>query len=222
MNNTSADPNDPYSALRHRPNVTETFWGDLSQWEVLYLGHCGDYFDLKYWPELPHQTFMDDSLLPLERMHPETKGFLRDVGLNDKQRMIHRSKKPLCTFAYGVTRASAIRILKDLSSEEERHGTWAYDVRLLEACRELGWKCYTISPELFHHMDEHASEITEVDGKPLFPVKEDIDVPGTPNIACGARGETFKGRDPQIMEYIRQMATEPGLCIVNTLQPVQE
>jgi hypothetical protein len=223
MNNTSYDPNDPYSALRHPLNSTETFWGDLSQWELLYLGHCGDYFDLKYWPELPHQTFMDESLPPLERMHPETEGFLRDVGLRNKQRMVHKSKKPLCSFAYGVTRTSAIRILKEFSSEEERHGTWAYDVRLLEACRELGWKCYTASPELFHHMDEHSSEITEINGKPLFPTKEtdSIGVGGTPNIACGARGDAFRSRDPQTMEYVKHMAAEPGLCIVNTLKPVK-
>jgi hypothetical protein len=217
LNTTSQNKDDPYASLRHHDNP-QTFWGDLSEWELLYLGHCGDYFNLKFWPELPHQIFMDESLLPLERMHPETEDFLRDVGLRNKQRMVHKSKKPLCSFAYGVTRASAIRILAEFSSEEENHGTWAYDVRLLEACRDLNYKCWSSTPELFHHMDEHSSEITEVNGKPLFPLQAKTGDGSTPNIGCGARSDGFKTKDKQVMENIKHMAAEPGLCLMNTLK----
>lgn len=222
LNATASSIDDPYASLRHHNNP-QTFWGDLTQWELLYLGHCGDNFDLKYWPELPHQIFMDESLPPLEQMHPDTEDFLRDVGMRSKQRMVHKSKKPLCSFAYGVTRASAIRILAEFSNEEENHGTWAFDVRLLEACRDLNYKCWSSNPELFHHMDEHSSEITEINGKPLFPLKDKIDGDGsTANIGCGARSDQFKSKDPQIMEYIRHMAAEPAMCLVNTLKPVED
>lgn len=157
---------------------------------------------------------MDESLPSLDQLHPETEGFLRDVGLNNKQRMVHKSKKPLCSFAYGVTRASAIRILADFSNEEENHGTWAYDVRLLEACRDLNYKCWSSNPELFHHMDEHSSEITVVNGKPLFPLQENEGDGPTPNIGCGARSEQFSSKDPQIVEYVQHMAAEPQMCSV--------
>jgi hypothetical protein len=200
-----------------RRNRPQTYWGDLKQWELLYLGHCGDYFDLKYWPELPHEIFTDESLLPLQRMHIETEDWLREVGIQPKERIVHKSKKPLCSFAYAVTRDSAQRIIRELSTEEPGHGTWAFDVRLLEACRDLGWKCWTANPEMFHHKDEYDSAITEINGKPLFPLKAKQD-DTTPNIACGARSEVFLTIDPDTISQIKQMAQDPALCLPGAMK----
>jgi len=216
VNGSHDDPNDAYAAIR-RLNRPQTYWGDLKQWEILYLGHCGDYFDIKFWPELPHEIFTDESLLPLQRMHPETEDWLREIGLTHQERMVHKSKKPLCTFAYAVTRDSAKRILRELASEEEGHGTWAYDVRLLEACRDLGWKCWSSNPELFHHRSEHDSAITEINGKPLFPLSAQ-DGETTPNIACGARSEKFLTIDPDTINQIKQMAQDPALCMPGVMK----
>lgn len=56
-----------------------------------------------------------------------------------------------------------------MSGEEENHGTWAYDVRLMEACRDLGWRCYSANPEVFHHVDGIGSDIQRANGgTPLF------------------------------------------------------
>jgi hypothetical protein len=71
-----------------------------------------------------------------------------------------------------VTRASAQKILDDYGSEGEG-GCDAFNVRILEACRdhgfvewekgrEDGYKCYSVSLELFHHL-EGGSEIRGVD-----------------------------------------------------------
>ncbi|KAE9987805.1 hypothetical protein Vi05172_g4938 [Venturia inaequalis] len=211
VSGSSDNTNDPYEALR-RANRPQTYWGDLKSWDILYLGHCGDYFDLKFWPELPHEIFTDESLPPLQRMHPDTEDWLREFGMQHKQRMVHKSKEPLCTFAYAVTRESAQRILRELSTEEQNHGTWAYDVRLLEACRDLGWKCWTANPEMFHHTDERDSDITKINGKPLFPVSiKDGDM--TPNIACGARSEAFFTIDPDMLHKIKEMSQDPALCL---------
>lgn len=208
--------NDPYEALR-RPYRPQTYWGDLKSWEILYLGHCGDYFDLKFWPELPHEIFTDESLPPLQRMHQDTEDWLREVGIQHKQRMVHKSKKPLCSFAYAVTRESAKRILRELSTEEHNHGTWAYDVRLLEACRDLGWKCWSANPEMFHHTNEEDSDITKINGKPLFPVNlKDGDT--TPNIACGARSEAFLTIDPDMLHKIKEMSQDPSLCLPTAMK----
>lgn len=218
LSSSQNDANDPYEALR-RPYRPQTYWGDLKSWEILYLGHCGDYFDLKFWPELPHEIFTDESLPPLQRMHPDTEDWLREVGIQHKQRMVHRSKKPLCSFAYAVTRESAQRILRELSTEEENHGTWAYDVRLLEACRDLGWKCWSANPEMFHHTDEGDSDITKINGQPLFPVSNKDgqtsikESETTPNIACGARNEAFFTTDPDMIHKIKEMSQDPALCL---------
>lgn len=172
---------DHYSAIRSN-NRQHSYWGDLNQWEVLYLGHCGDNFDLKYWADLPHNIFADESVPSFENLHPDTAQWLYEAGIGPKQRMIHKSKSPLCTFAYALNRNSAQRLLDDLSHEEWGHGTWSFDVRLLEACRDLGWKCWTSNPELFHHQDEHDSAITEVNGKPLFELQPQVGDGSTPNI----------------------------------------
>jgi hypothetical protein len=99
-----------------------------------------------------------------------------------------------------------------LGGEEDGHGTWAYDVRLLEACRDLGWKCWSSSPELFHHKDEYDSAITEINGKPLFELKPK-DGNTTPNIACGARSDKFLTNEPAAVEQFEEMAKDPALCL---------
>ncbi|QDS68839.1 hypothetical protein FKW77_007120 [Venturia effusa] len=217
VSDSQNNANDPYAALRqaHRP---QTYWGDLKSWEILYLGHCGDYFDLKFWPELPHEIFDDESLPPLQRMHPDTEDWLREVGIHHKQRMVHKSKKPLCSFAYAVTRESAQRVLRELSTEEQNHGTWAYDVRLLEACRDLGWKCWSASPEMFHHTDEGDSDITKINGRPLFPVNLKDDDTTTPNIACGARHKAFLSTDSETLHKINEVSTDPALCLSTAMK----
>jgi hypothetical protein len=180
-----ASPHDEYSAIREH-NRQQSYWGDMAQWEILYLGHCGDSFDLKYWPDIPHNIFNDESVPDFQDLHPDTQQWFAEAGIGEHQRMIHRSKHPLCTFAYALNRKSAERMIKDLSHEEYGHGTWSFDVRLLEACRDLGWKCWTANPELFHHQNEHDSAITEVNGTPLFELQPQVGDGSTPNI-----GEPF-------------------------------
>jgi hypothetical protein len=177
-----ANAQDHYSSMREHTRAG-SYWGDMTQWEVLYLGHCGDYFDLKYMPDLPHHIFADESVPTMDELHPDTKNWLQEAGVKEKQRMVHRSKQPLCTFAYALNRQSAQKIMEDLSHEEWGHGTWSFDVRLLEACRDMGWKCWTANPELFHHQSEKDSAIADVDGEHLFGQVEEDDVDwGTPNI----------------------------------------
>ena len=233
-----ANPNDHYSAVREH-NREQSYWGDMTQWEVLYLGHCGDYFDLKFMPDLPHNIFHDDTVPSMEYLHPDTQRWLMDAGIRSKQRMIHRSKQPLCSFAYALNRKSAERMMEELSREEEGHGTWSFDVRLLEACRDMGWKCWTANPELFHHQDERDSAISEVNGQPLFEMDPDEVWDGlTPNIGesrsqvhrvaarlttmigCGARSPRFQEPDTKKEMLIRKMAQFKDVCSVDGLERI--
>lgn len=182
LSRNPSEPDDHYASVReHIPRGS--YWGDLTQWEVLYIGHCGDYFDLKYWLDIPHNIFRDESVPTFDQLHPDTQNWLWEAGIKNKERMVHRSRQPLCSFAYALNRKSAIRMLADLNHEEWGHGTWSFDVRLLEACRDLGWKCWTVNPELFHHQDEHDSAIADVDGEHLFESEPEEVWDGlTPNI----------------------------------------
>lgn len=140
---------------------------------------------------------------------------MQDAGIAAHQRMLHRSKNPLCSFAYAINRASATRLLAELSHEEKDHGSWAFDVRLLEACRDLDWKCWTANPELFHHQDEHDSSITEINGKPLFELHEQWGDGSTPNIGCGARHSMWKTGE---LERVRMVAMDVGACSVEEVE----
>ncbi|KAF2497170.1 hypothetical protein BU16DRAFT_581140, partial [Lophium mytilinum] len=151
------------------PNTTattpSTYWGPLT-WELLHLGHCGDFmanFDAipslePYFASTPnstYRTYHDPTLLPRDRWRPQTADFLSI--LPDQTRLLHPSRWPLCTFGYAVTRASAARLLATYGTEGPG-GCQAYDVRILEACRDHGWRCWTVNPELLHHI-EGKSEI---------------------------------------------------------------
>jgi hypothetical protein len=195
-------------------------WGSASEWELLYLGHCGDFFRRENFTDVDHERFHDDSLRDRKHLHVHTSDFLKEIGVGDHERLVHPSRSPLCSFAYAVTRSSAERILRDFSREEENRGTWAFDVRLLEACRDLGWKCYSANPELFHHMSEHSSEVAKANGAPLFPADQDkIQADrrrGTPNIGCGvSKSVRLARKDPRNTELIKVVTKNPGLCLVD-------
>ncbi|KAL0259152.1 hypothetical protein SLS55_006657 [Diplodia seriata] len=196
-----------------------TYWAGLDQWEILYLGHCGDFFEAKERDSLQHRIYRDDTLLPHRRMHSHTNGFLEKLGLEEGERMVHRSKSPLCTFGYAVTRASARRILTKLAAREADGGCDAFDVRILEACRDLDYKCYTVNPELFHHVAlpseiENVNAGTDSKGRlqPQSPTG------GTTNIACGARSASFFTKDPATLQYLQKEVGEKGHCLRDPME----
>jgi hypothetical protein len=88
-----------------------------------------------------------------------------------------------------VTRDSARRILADLSSEGES-GTVAYDVRILEACRDMGYRCWSVNPELFHHIDDQSSEIKRV-----------MEGPSKNSLVDDDTGYARKAKDPNDHEW---------------------
>ncbi|KAF2789696.1 glycosyltransferase family 25 protein, partial [Melanomma pulvis-pyrius CBS 109.77] len=130
------------------------YWGPPSAWELLYLGHCADLIPPSLLPATPHLAYHDPSAPPPAHLTPQTHALLSALRAPPATRLLHRSHWPLCTFAYAVTRASAARILSTFGTEDAGDGTGcvAFDVRLLEACRDRGWACYTVAPELFHHV----------------------------------------------------------------------
>jgi hypothetical protein len=175
----------------HAKNDTN-YWGDHKDWDLLYLGHCGDYFEevTEQGPRLdkhynltnmPHIQYRDPTLPPPSDLHPFTQTLFDTMNIPVHTRVIHRSKFPLCSFGYALTRPAAQRLLDDLAPPKlTKGGPRAFDVALLNSCRkgaktpsptpaqgnpvphpnpELrhkyaspGLRCWTLNSELFHHM----------------------------------------------------------------------
>ncbi|KAF2028825.1 hypothetical protein EK21DRAFT_69022 [Setomelanomma holmii] len=172
------------------------YWGDHGAWDLLYLGHCGDYFEVVTddGPQLkenynltsmPHLLYSDPTLPPPSDLHRFTQTLFGTLGVPPHSRVFHRSRFPLCSFGYAVTRPAAERLLNDLAPPKLKpNGPRAFDVALLDACRKgkrtpsptpsqgktmphpipesrhryasPGLRCWTLNSELFHHMPGHS------------------------------------------------------------------
>ncbi|RDA88590.1 hypothetical protein CP532_5900 [Ophiocordyceps camponoti-leonardi (nom. inval.)] len=213
-------------------------YGKPDDWDLLYLGHCGDYWgpvssDFKadhYKPEdlaeTEHVAFADETMLDMRDLHPWTSSQLAHLGVAPKTRLLHRSKFPLCTFAYAVTRNSASRLLSDLAGRRMKDGPSAYDVAILDACRDKGLRCWTVNPELFHHV-QGRSDIGDIDRSDhdpdFFKFMGPVDAAGraqadergeTSNIGCGfwRGGFEFEDGDHGHLEWLRREYGRKGRC----------
>ncbi|KAK3369941.1 hypothetical protein B0H63DRAFT_304532 [Podospora didyma] len=224
--NTDAHPNSRSDPKRYP-------YGDPAAWDLLYLGHCGDYWHSTgdgfekghVKPEdltaRPHISFNDSSVPDPNNLHPWTASLLENLGVPPRTRLVHSSVFPLCTFAYAVTRDAAKHMLKHLSLEARADDVVAYDVAILHQCRSSsGLRCWTINPELFHHMpgksmisgiDNH-SNIPPVDatGREQAEIRHE-----SPNIDCGfwSGAFSFKPNDKRRLNHLRREVGRKGRCL---------
>jgi len=149
-------------------------------WDVLWMGHCSDPPNL----EDPHVIFDDPNSIALKDYH----GINRHVStvLEEGQRSVHFSREPLCTFAYAVTAEGAKKVLR--LAMQGKGG--AFDLMLLQACRDKVFECITVNPEVFdpyHPAEGATSEVFAADHNTTI----DHDVGGamgwTDNIKNSAR-----------------------------------
>ncbi|KAI5367245.1 hypothetical protein Slin15195_G023730 [Septoria linicola] len=211
-------------------------WGSPASWEVLWLGHCGDYFGAlgdgvgvgHHHPQnlkkTQHILAEDKTMLWHTDLHPFTASLLTAFNVPEQARVIHRSQWPLCTFGYAVTRESARRILYEIAPAKEDPVTpmTAYDAAMLTGCRDGPLVCYTIQPELFHHM-EGASLIAIAEEKERVIHRPPVDAAGleqakfrgeTSNINCGFwSGEFYFEGDEQKLRHLRQKVGREGQCL---------
>lgn len=217
----------PFGKMDYNPELNN-FWGNVSTWDILYLGHCGDIFRPTSWTSQIHRVMYKDTTLPPRReMHPYTQAFLESIDVPEDTRLIHQSIFPLCTFGFAVTREAARKLLTYIAPKEAEGGTMAYDVRVLEGCRDLGLRCWSANPELFHHIDTEseiaAASLPPPEGaadaeKPNVGADEKgrlktLRAGAAPNIACGARSKSFWTQDPKTLEYLREHVGRRGKCL---------
>ncbi|KAF9639324.1 hypothetical protein BFW01_g11130 [Lasiodiplodia theobromae] len=219
------------AAVRDLLQPATTYYGDLGSWDLLWIGHCGDWFnkieagigpgyqkpeDLR---SLPHRIFNDSTLPDRENLHPFTKDFLTAIEMPEKARAFHKALHPLCTFGYAVTRHGAARIVKDIAPIT-RPESPAYDTAMLHGCVKRGLRCYTVNPELFHHMigdsiiaQEDQREIVylpPVDEKGLEQCKQRKE---TSNIDCGFWSEDFLFDSEERLQMLREDVGRQGKCL---------
>ncbi|KAK3719988.1 hypothetical protein LTR37_004111 [Vermiconidia calcicola] len=214
-------------------------WGMHDDWDLLYLGHCGDYFnDLEdgvgvghhhphHLTQIPHAIFEDPSMPDRTDLHPFTASLLTALNVPEHNRVLHRSKWPLCSFGYAVTRQGAEKILTEVAPPKEdiSRKLIAYDAALLDGCRD-GYllNCYSITPELFHHMEGKSLIAIEEEAREHHHVfRPPVDVKGmeqvyyrkeTSNIGCGFwSGEFYFDGKPEKLEVLREEVGRKGRCI---------
>ncbi|KAF4548869.1 Hypothetical protein D9617_25g061990 [Elsinoe fawcettii] len=228
----------PAAAATHQyllGRSSQSIWASTRHWDLLYLGHCGDYFttldDLHVGTgvlhpedldEIMHVAYEDATLPDPTDLHPFTASFLNAFNLPPKTRLLHKSRWPLCSFGYAITRTTAHRLLYELAVPHEKTGKWtrAYDIALLEACRDNVLRCFTVSPELFHHM-EGTSLINGVvedlaDRAPADRVglKQVLFRNETSNVGCGFWSGDFDWLgDWGRLEYLKEEVGRRGRCL---------
>lgn len=216
----SARRTEPRTSTAYIP-ARNNYWSNTSTWDILYLGHCGDIFRPTSWTDHVARMSWPDPTLPLRKdLHPYTAKFLESIDVPERTRLIHESIFPLCTFAFALTRPAARRLLYDIAAREADGGTMAYDVRVLEACRDLGFRCWSANPELFHHM-ESESEIAQVNygivdssvGADSTGRLKGLRMGAAANIGCGARSPQFWTESEETMEYLREKVGRVGVCL---------
>ncbi|KAK8218788.1 hypothetical protein IWZ01DRAFT_518113 [Phyllosticta capitalensis] len=213
------------------PPESSSYYGDLSDWDLLWIGHCGDWFNkledgvgTKYQTpatleRTTHVVYRDETVPDRPDLHPYTKNLLDAIELPEKRRAVHTSAHPLCTFGYAVTRASASHIVSDIAPIAHPESQ-AYDMALLRGCSKRGLKCYSLNPELFHHMPGKSiiAAKDHRDPKRLAPV----DAEGMPqalrrnetsNIGCGFWSGDFTFSGPVELEALRQEVGRKGRCL---------
>ena len=215
------------------PADDEYYWGHPDDWELMYVGHCGDYFTTLDEPvgvgvvhpvnlsAIPHTLVADETLPEMTDLHPFTASLFTAFKIPEKTRLVHKSVSPLCTFGYAVTRASARRLVDELAPVQGQQGKIepAYDVAILNACRDKGLRCYTVNPELFHHM-EGQSLIDGMDGRKYRPPVDQAGVKQvywrgeTTNINCGFWSKDFRwDGDKSRLARLRQEVGRLGKCL---------
>ncbi|KAG8625474.1 hypothetical protein KVT40_007225 [Elsinoe batatas] len=228
----------PSAAATHQfllGRSSESIWASTHQWDLMYLGHCGDYFttldDMQVGTgilhpadldDIPHVLYRDATLPDPTDLHPFTASFLNAFNVPPNTRLLHQARWPLCSFGYAITRSTAHRLLYELAIPHERPGKWtkAYDIALLEACRDNHLRCFTISPELLHHMEGTSlingdvADRTERAPADRVGLRQVLYRNETSNIGCGFWSGDFDWHgDLNHLLYLREEVGRKGRCL---------
>lgn len=134
-----------------------------SSWDMLWIGHCGEAGGVG----LRQHLYTDPSRVTNQQYHSFSDVFetWKDT-VSDGARSLSNSKNTVCSFAYGVHRRSAQKVL-DWTSQGQNE---AFDISLMTGCKSKNLDCVVVVPELMHHYEPpqlagYVSAVSEGDGK---------------------------------------------------------
>ncbi|KAF2143491.1 glycosyltransferase family 25 protein [Aplosporella prunicola CBS 121167] len=208
------------------------YWGNPAAWDVLWVGHCGDWFQEiqdgigrpgfhapSNLTTVGARLFNDSSLPTRADLHPFTRDFFDALQVPEGMRFVHNSILPLCTFGYAINRPSAQRLLSEIANSSAPLDP-AFDMAMMHGCKYKGLRCYTVNPELFHHVLGD-SLIAAVDQREeIFPPP--VDAAGfdqtrerneTSNVACGFWSGDFAFDSAERLEVLREEVGRKGRCL---------
>jgi hypothetical protein len=123
-------------------------------WDVLWLGHCGDMYPA---PAPPSIQIPDMAVLPTPLLRTVWVG-ADYAAFANRTRNVHFAGGPMCSFGYAVTLRGAIKLKRWASNTGE-----AFDVKMHEGCRDGRLRCLTVSPEVIHHQRMEGTEALSAD-----------------------------------------------------------
>ncbi|RDW76899.1 uncharacterized protein DSM5745_06891 [Aspergillus mulundensis] len=120
-------------------NVETTPYGQ--SWDVLWVGLCAETWDHDF-----ETVFIDDETVISAEQYVGL-GKAPVDRLPEGRRAVFYSGAPICTFAYALTKAGARNVLLDVGAGKDE----AFDISLMNGCRERNLTCISVLPELFRH-----------------------------------------------------------------------
>ncbi|KAF2659976.1 glycosyltransferase family 25 protein [Lophiostoma macrostomum CBS 122681] len=154
-----------------------------TEWDILWLGHCGAQFPEPS-PHSPNRIMIhnDPTVPEPQYLKPMSRANLDKLSsvYPPHTRVVHQANTTLCTIAYAVTQRGARKLLYEFGIREFNKG---FDFALSDYCnaltrdatREHMPMCITVQPPIFgHHFAERGgSDIVGIDanGKPAVETR---------------------------------------------------
>ncbi|KAL4919162.1 hypothetical protein BDW62DRAFT_46139 [Aspergillus aurantiobrunneus] len=159
-------------------------------WDVLWVGLCAE----SWTPDRPTVFVGDATACPSEKYVGNGKGAVDIIPQGD--RAVFRSVMPVCSFAYALTRDGARKVLEDLSRGDDE----AFDIAMMNGCRERGLHCVSVLPEVFREYIPAPSIKTGsliAAGGQDSGMEIEVDMGSTANIVESARCHALWGKPCQ-------------------------
>jgi len=142
---------DDYSASQPKDSP----YGDLSRWDLLWLGHCGCRFPRASDVNVP----LGRVVIANDTTVPEHQHLNMELGNNElltqypaHTRVVSRARVNSCTMAYAVSQPGARKMLYEMGVHKMSD---AVDTMLRYVCDGVDDRqqatCFTVQPQLFQH-----------------------------------------------------------------------
>ena len=139
-------------------------YGDVTRWDLLWLGHCGGQFAQPDTEEIR----LGRAIIPNDDTVPEPQHIELQLGnrkLMDQYpphtRVVSRGFGTVCTLAYGITQAGARRFFYELAIKRKDGPLDLLYRRLCDGIMERKQHtCLSVQPQLFQHHRPVASKST--------------------------------------------------------------